>query len=302
MKVSVASAIEQLAKKDKKIVFLTGDLGFNAFERLRDTLGDRFINAGVAEQNMVSVAAGLSHVGLKPWVYSISTFLTLKTVEQVRNDICHLDLPVKLVGFGGGYGYGIMGESHHLLEDLAIYSSFPNMQIFIPAFEEDIIPIIHAMNTSKHPCYLRLNLAPKTTIELPKYAGIRQLSTGKKLTVVVLGTLTHHVLEAVKENNLLQNLAIFCVTEFPLKNTSNLISSVTSSEKLLVIEEHAASGGVAEKLLTELAEKNAIPKTFFHLYAKGYPSGLYGDHAFHQAENDLDPKGILKHIKKLLRS
>src|SRR5579872_5012298 len=138
MKIDFIKELNKIAIKDKKIFFLTGDLGFNAFEDIRDSLCERFINAGVAEQNMVSVAAGLAVAGLKPWVHSISSFLTLKTVEQVRNDICHNNLSVKLMGFGGGYGYGIMGESHHILEDLAIYSSFPNLKMYIPAFLEDI--------------------------------------------------------------------------------------------------------------------------------------------------------------------
>src|SRR5579885_3635488 len=156
MKKEFAAAIETIAKKDSRTIFLTGDLGFNAFEQLRTTLNKRFINAGVAEQNMVDVAAGLARMGFKPWVYSIATFLTLKTLEQVRNNICHLNLPVKLVGNGGGYGYGLMGESHHMLEDIALYGSLPHMQIFSPAFIEDVEPMVMLMSKKKNPSYLRL--------------------------------------------------------------------------------------------------------------------------------------------------
>src|SRR5438105_2346440 len=101
MKNEFCKTLEKIGKKDKKVLFLTGDLGYNAFENIAKIYKDRFINAGVAEQNMVSVAAGLAKMGFKPWVYSIATFLTLKTFEQVRNDVCLLNLPVKLVGNGG---------------------------------------------------------------------------------------------------------------------------------------------------------------------------------------------------------
>ena len=100
---------------DEEFLFLTGDLGYNALEPLRERLGDRFINAGVAEQNMVSVGAGLAIEGMNVWIYSIAPFCYARPFEQIRNDICQHRLPVKLVGNGGGYGYGAQGASHHAL-------------------------------------------------------------------------------------------------------------------------------------------------------------------------------------------
>src|SRR5882757_10052589 len=103
--------------EDNSVIFLTGDLGYKALEPLRDRMGRRFINAGVAEQNMISVAAGLARSGLRPWTYSIAPFIYARPFEQIRNDVCLHDLPVRLVGNGGGYGYGVMGATHHALED-----------------------------------------------------------------------------------------------------------------------------------------------------------------------------------------
>ena len=102
---------------NRNLVFLTGDLGFKALEPLRDAMGARFVNAGVAEQNMISVAAGLAKLGLRPWAYSIAPFIYARPFEQIRNDICLHGLPVVLVGNGGGYGYGVMGGTPHALED-----------------------------------------------------------------------------------------------------------------------------------------------------------------------------------------
>src|SRR5579872_3439159 len=113
---------------DPDYLFLTGDLGFKALEPLRQVLGPRFINAGVAEQNMVSVAAGLASQGLKPWAYSIAPFIYARPLEQIRNDVCLHRLPVKLVGNGGGYAYGVMGGSHHAIEDYGILLSLLNMR------------------------------------------------------------------------------------------------------------------------------------------------------------------------------
>src|SRR5580698_8612554 len=100
-----------------EFVFLTGDLGFMALEPLREAMGERFINCGVAEQNMVGMAAGVARAGESVWVYSIAPFLYARAFEQIRNDVCFHDLPVRLVGNGGGYHYGVMGPTHWALED-----------------------------------------------------------------------------------------------------------------------------------------------------------------------------------------
>ena len=128
-----------------EFVFLTGDLGFKALEPLRDAMGPRFINAGVSEQNMVSVAAGLARSGMRPWTYSIAPFLYARPFEQIRNDVCFHDLPVILVGNGGGYGYGVMGSSHHALEDYGCLLTLPHLRAFVPAFDSDVSTMIPAL-------------------------------------------------------------------------------------------------------------------------------------------------------------
>src|ERR1700690_222647 len=123
-------------------VFLTGDLGFMALEPLREHLGKSFINAGVAEQNMISVAAGLAACGLETWAYSIAPFCYARPFEQIRNDIAFHNLPVNLIGNGGGYGYGVMGPTHHAIEDYGVLLTLPNFAVFVPVFDEDVAAVI----------------------------------------------------------------------------------------------------------------------------------------------------------------
>ena len=139
-------------------VFLTGDLGFRALEPLRDAMGPRFINVGVAEQNMVSVAAGLARQGLRPWAYSIAPFVYARPFEQIRNDICFHGLPVVLVGNGGGYGYGVMGSTHHALEDYGVLLTLMGMQVVIPAFDSDLSTLVPSLLETPAPTYLRLGV------------------------------------------------------------------------------------------------------------------------------------------------
>lgn len=300
MRNDFASVIETIGKKDKEVIFLTGDLGFNAFEGITETLGNRFINAGVAEQNMVSVASGMAYMGLKPWVYSIAPFITLKTAEQVRDDMCHQNLSVKLVGNGGGYGYGIMGATHHVLEDISIFASFPHMRIYVPAFQEDIEPIVKKMYKAHGPAYLRLGSAEAHDLVLPPYQGVRRLMSGNKVTMIVLGPLIHNTLTALRTLNHKQAIDLWCITEFPFTISDDLMQSIRKTKHLIILEEHTNYGGLGQTVLSRLVEPQVLLSKFIHLYAQGYPSHLYGSQKFHLQENQLDPNGILENLKQLL--
>jgi transketolase len=170
--------------------FLTGDLGFQAFEPLRDALGQRFINAGVAEQNMVLAAAGMAREGWRPWVYSIAPFATARPYEQIRNSICLHHLPVVVVGNGGGYGYGVMGATHHALEDCAGMSALASMRVDVPAFDEDVPVIAAELFDRSGPSYLRLGYSQKPRDAAPpRYKAWRKLLDGDAGTLVALGPL-----------------------------------------------------------------------------------------------------------------
>src|SRR5712691_8496518 len=130
MRNAFCSALVALSA-EKAFVFLTGDLGFMALEPLQRAMGKRFINAGVAEQNMISVAAGVASVGQQCWAYSIAPFIFARPFEQIRNDVCLHDFDVKLVGNGGGYGYGVMGATHHAIEDYGVLCGLQNMSVHV---------------------------------------------------------------------------------------------------------------------------------------------------------------------------
>jgi len=135
MRSAFCSAMVAVAERPE-LVFLTGDLGFMALEPLRDSLGRRFINAGVAEQNMIGVASGLARAGWRPWAYSIAPFIYARPYEQLRNDVAMHALPVAMVGNGGGYGYGVMGATHHALEDYGAVLALGGIRVVVPAYGE----------------------------------------------------------------------------------------------------------------------------------------------------------------------
>ena len=145
------------AKKDKRVLLMVGDLGFNVVEKFQKLFPDRFINAGVAEQNMMSMASGLSSKGFKVFVYSIANFPTFRCAEQIRNDIDYHKSNVTIVTVGGGYAYGNLGYSHHAVQDYGLIRLFPNFEIFSPGDPNEVESCLNLIFNTKGPCYLRLN-------------------------------------------------------------------------------------------------------------------------------------------------
>jgi transketolase len=280
-----------------EMIFLTGDLGFMALEPLQETLQHRFINAGVAEQNMVSVAAAMAREGWETWVYSIAPFCYARPFEQIRNDVAFHNLPVKLIGNGGGYGYGVMGPTHHAIEDYGILLTLPNMQVFIPAFDEDVEAVIHRAGGLQNPCYLRLGRGeiPANYI-VPDYAPWRQLTAGEGRVVIVAAPIVGTYIQAFQ--NLPENIRpnLWVVTELPLEKNplpAELMAQLAITSGLCVIEEHVRHGGLGSELALLLLEKQLLNGHFHHLYARAHHYPSYGSQNFLRAQSQLDIKSVM---------
>jgi transketolase len=279
------------------MVFLTGDLGFMALEPLQQSMQARFINAGVAEQNMVSVAAAMAREGLDPWVYSIAPFCYARPFEQIRNDVAFHNLPVKLIGNGGGYGYGVMGPTHHAIEDYGIMLTLPNMRVFIPVFDEDVDAVIDRAGEAHNPSYLRLGRGEiPLGFEVPKYAPWRQLTAGGGIVVIVAGPVAGTYIEAFQSlpDEIRPNLWI--VSELPLEKNPlppELLKQMSARQGLCVVEEHVRRGGLGSELALLLLEEKIEVGTFHHLYARAHHYATYGSQNFLRAQSGIDVKSVL---------
>jgi len=284
-------------------VFMTGDLGFQALEPLRDAIGERFINAGVAEQNMVSVAAGLASRGMDVWVYSIAPFCYARPFEQIRNDICLHALPVKLVGNGGGYAYGAMGASHHALEDYGTLLGLQSMHVFVPAFAADLADVIPKLAQFAHPAYLRLGRCERPEgYDLPAYEPWRKLLAGDGPVVVVVGPLAGGLLAELRELDPASRPELWVLSELPLEANPvplAFVEGLERAQQLCVVEEHVAQGGIGQMLAHWLLQQGLALDAFEHVFAQGYPSGEYGSQQFHRRECGLDPQSLCKRIEAL---
>jgi transketolase len=277
------------AFKKNPFVFLTGDLGFKALEPLREIMGERFINVGVAEQNMVSVAAGIAESGLQVFAYSISPFIYARPFEQIRNDICLHNLPVTLVGNGGGYGYGVMGATHHAIEDYGALLTLQNMNVFVPVFDSDVGAMITKISALKKPSYLRLGLEQKLEGVDKTYAPWRKILDGDLGILIVCGSIGGNLVKDFQKDAKAARPAIWLVSEL----SSDFDLPEISNQKICVLEEHVAQGGIGQMIAAKILAKNIAVKSFSHLHAQGYVSGFYGSQNFHRKESGLTKEAII---------
>jgi transketolase len=301
MRKEFAEAVINLSKINDKIIFLTGDLGFMALESVRECLGDRFINAGVAEQNMASMAAGLAYEGFLPLIYSISPFITLRPYEQLRNDICLHNLPVKIIANGGGYGYGIMGSAHHCIEDIGAMRILPNMKVFVPFTKADVYEALSTMIVDPSPNYLRLNLA-SNQLNIPVFSQwrkIKEVTTAPGAVVIGTGTVADNLFKL--PDYLLDKLEIWLLSTFPVNSIPlELTAAINRTRCIVTIEEHQGQCGLHETLASLLLKQLRVPVQYNTLFASGYPSGKYGSQQWHLEENNLAGKNLETKIAEFI--
>ncbi len=254
MRKAFVKALCEVAQKDKRIMLLTGDLGFNILEEFKYAFPERFLNIGVAEANLVTVAAGLSTTGYTPFIYSIATFMTMRPFEQIRNDVSLQKLNVKIVGVGGGLSYTKAGPTHHSMEDIALMRMLPDMVIVAPFDQDETYAATKVIARYRGPVYLRIGRNPEMTVPLRKRKFVlgkgMRIRKGKEIALLITGPQIVHALEAVSQlerKNIFPSLYVFSTIN-PLDTT--LIRSIVRKYPFLcTLEEHRINGGFGTAVL-----------------------------------------------------
>src|SRR5436305_4783641 len=155
MRSTFIATLLDVAEQNPNVWLLCGDLGYSVLEVFQQRFPERFCNVGVAEQNMAGIASGLAHAGNTVFIYSIGNFPTFRCLEQLRNDVCYHGADVKVVAVGAGFAYGSQGYTHHALEDVAVMSVLPNIEVFVPCDPAEVQAVTRAISVSRKPAYLR---------------------------------------------------------------------------------------------------------------------------------------------------
>lgn len=247
------------AKKDKSIVLLVGDLGFNVVETFQENFPKRFYNVGVAEQNMMSIAAGLASQGFKVFTYSIANFPTFRCAEQIRNDIDYHNFNVTIVTVGGGYAYGNLGYSHHAVQDYGLMRLFPNFDIIAPADPVEVESALRYILTTNGPKYLRLN-KDKDNILFKKnffftagnFNYYKKVKNSKKL-ILSTGSVLNSSLQLCRKEKY-KNFSIATCPIWSKKHKKKIVQNLKNYNNLVILEDHYLDCGFASFLLEIINE------------------------------------------------
>jgi len=263
MRQTFINTLCELASQDSRIWLLCGDLGFSVLEQFAELFPDRFINIGIAEQNMLGVAAGLALSGKVVFVYSLGNFPTLRCLEQLRNDICYHNLNVNIVVAGSGLDYGSHGYSHHAVEDIAILRSLPHLTIAAPANSYECKLVTQIVTHSTEPSYVRLSKSTydftptQSTLLMGKPLEYCQSTQKSNIKILSTGNMLNTALD-IKEILFSQYSLVASVHTFPFIRPICEISIqeiLETCSYLVIIEEGSIVGGFSSAILEILNDK-----------------------------------------------
>ena len=306
MRNAFADEITNLAIEDDRILLLSGDIGNRLFDKLKENKPSSFMNCGVAEANMIGVAAGLALSGLVPIVYTITPFITTRCLEQLRVDVAYHEAPVIIVGTGSGLSYASLGPPHHSLEDFAIFKAIPNIQVLAPWDPNSLRQILTYAIESGKPTYIRIGKkGEKNLVEEKKTPPIGrgyQLQSGKDICILAVGTISHEALSAIKKlklDKLIPSLFLLhTVKPFAEMFIDHLLENY---KHIIIVEEHSKKGGVAEDIAAYLTFKKK-PKNSPNLVSMGTSDQFLsevGSQNFARTFFNIDSDSIVKTTKTL---
>ena len=260
MRAAFVRSLIDSARTDERIFLLVGDVGYSLVEPFAEEFPDRFVNIGVAEQNMTGIATGLAMCGKIVFVYSLANFPTLRCVEQIRNDVCYHNANVKIVASGGGLAYGALGITHHVTEDIGIMRTLPNMTIIAPADPVESALATRAITEWSGPCYLRLvktgdPLLHKRTpdFQIGKAIVVRD---GSDVTLIATGGILKNAIQAAEQLSKqgIQSRVLSMHTIKPL-DVDAVLAAARETSAIITIEEHNIIGGLGSAVSEVLAER-----------------------------------------------
>ena len=307
MRDAFTRALMREAAKDPKLTLVTGDLGFGVLKPFWETYPDQFVNAGIAEQGMTGLAAGLAMTGRTVLTYSIGNFPTLRCIEQIRNDCAYHSANVKVVCVGGGFVYGSLGMSHHATEDMAILRALPGVTVFTPGDPHEVEAIVPVMLATPGTCYLRLgrggepylHAGPIEGYTAPKALTLRE---GTDVALLSAGGILTQTVQAAK---ILAEQGVSAeVVSFPcLKpiDREKLIELSQRFRHIVTVEEHSIVGGFGSAVCEVIAEEGANCRVH-RIGMEDVYSTIVGTQDYLRGEYRMDAKAICERTLSWLNS
>jgi len=307
MRTTFIKKITEFAQTDPNVYLVAGDVGFSVIEEFAQKFPTRYFNAGVAEQNMIGVAAGLAMAGKTVYVYTIIPFLIKRCFEQIRVDLCYQELPVKLIGVGGGFSYGALGVTHHALEDIALMRSLPGMTVVAPGSKFEAQELAQDIHELKTPAYVRLSNIEEKVV----YPENTKINLGQAIEII-----PSHSMYIIATGNSLDTGFIACIQLRALGYDIGLVSMPTikpldikfllsqknTLKALFTIEEHNVIGGLGEAIARVLCEQFGTKIIFKAFGVQDFYFHIAGSRSYLNDLAGLSPEKITDAINTLMKA
>lgn len=297
MRDQFSETLVNLTSTDPRVYLLTGDHGYALFDALRKTNPDRYINAGIAEQNMVGVAAGMAKAGLIPIVYGLAAFIPVRVLEQIKLDICFEKLKVILIGDGAGVVYSKLGVSHQSFEDIAAVRALPNIRIFSPCDKQEMKACLEEAIQYDGPSYIRVgkcdvgNIHDEGKITHPGLHVIKKALNSAPV-IVATGSMVKSSLDVI--NNAFPDFGLVSASKIKPMNEEDLLAVVGESP-IISIEEHSVYGGLGGTI-SEIVSQ-CSPRKVLRLGIRDVFSDKCGSYEYVMKEHRLDVASIQESIR-----
>lgn len=298
MRERLSKLLTERAVQDQNFCVLSGDHGYALFDSIRKTRGEQFFNVGVAEQNMVGMAAGLARTGFQPFVYGLAAFVPIRVLEQIKLDVCFSKLKVVFLGDGAGLVYSTLGASHQCAEDIACLRPLPNLKIYAPGTPDELEVCLREAWANDCASYIRMGKSDRPVlgkaISQSTDSYFTHESVGAKTALVSMGSFLSPCTQAAIEMGT-SCISIPRIKPFPEK----FAEQVKSYSKLVVVEEHNRHGGLYSSVVEFLAQKKITKEVHSISLAEKF-SEKCGTYQFALSEHGIDDPALFHKIRELI--
>ena len=298
MRAAFSDTLVRLAKRDPRLLLLTGDHGYALFDGFRKECSKQYINAGIAEQNMVGMAAGLARAGFRPFVYGLSAFVPVRVVEQIKLDIAHDDLPVVLIGDGAGFVYSHLGTSHQSTEDIACTRAIPGLRVMSPADRFELAACMEAAFAARSPVYLRIGKSDRGDVHAaspalrPGELAMLRPHTADGLAIVATGSMVRSALDLADAH--FASASVWSAPHIKPLDEWHISDLCRRSSGVVVLEEHSVLGGLGAAIC-EIASEHA-PVRVLRIGVADRFSAKCGTYDYLLREHGLDADSLRTRI------
>lgn len=289
--------LKEEMRKNDSIFLVVADMGLGLVEPIQKVFPERFINVGIAEQNMIGIAAGLCNLGFRPFCYTISNFLIQRCFEQIRNDICLHNHPITLVGASTGYDNGLLGPTHQVIDDIGCVKVLPNINIYSPATVDSIDPIFHEIIKKETPAYIRIGKGGyKFNNKENSINFLAKKSDNSDVLVVTHGTVFENCVRASEIRN---NFPIYCMNRVKPINKEEMAKILKNYSKIIVIEDHLGTSGLYNSLCMSLNEMDLKDIKLASIAPPENYEKIVGDKNYFAEKYGFSPEKIAENISKI---